>query len=238
MKKIVFIPIIVASLNIAEAQNVNYNAGLKLYNLSSYEKVSTPYRSIKVGFSSYETISSQMLHVTPAFQWKTKNNNFREIELTALNFNKEETTTKITDTTTQLIGFTNGGNIIKALISLRYEYILVFNKTKDNRFSPSIGFAINPYYRSFNYRPIISTSFPTSEYYAGFRTFIIPRLVYFFNERIFLDLNIPLCFTDTYYEIIGEDNPAFPENQRKVTTINFNQFPRIYSGRFGVGIKI
>ena len=58
------------------------------------------------------------------------------------------------------------------------------------------------------------------------------------TSKLFIDVNIPLCFFDTFYFVDKEDNPAIPVQQRTITTFNYNQFPKIFSGRLGVGLKL
>lgn len=84
----------------------------------------------------------------------------------------------------------------------------------------------------------MSTSFPTSENYFGIRVFVTPRLTYFLTSKLFIDVNIPLCFFDMYYHTDKENNPSLPISERTNSTYNFNQFPKIFSGRIGIGIKL
>lgn len=232
--------IIVFKIGWGQNTNLDYKSALKTYNLTTFEEQSKSRRLNDT--SSYRiqnsSTSLQILHPTIAFQWKSKKNNFHEIELTSLVLGKNGTKTEIINDTTNNSQIINGENLTTTAISLRYEYILNFNKSKDSRFVPSIGFGINPYYRQNNYSPKISSSFPTSEISVGMRTFITPRLTYFVNSKLFIDINIPLCFFDTFYFIDKEDNPSVPVQQRTITTFNYNQFPKILSGRLGVGLKI
>jgi hypothetical protein len=232
--------IIVVKTGWTQNTNLDYKNALKFYNLTTFEEQT---KSRRLNDSSsyryqYTNTTLQILHPTIAFQWKSKKNNFHEIELTSLMLGKIGTQTEITNDTTINGQTISRSNLKTTVISARYEYILNFNKSKDSKFVPSIGFGINPYYRQNNYSPKISNSFPTSEISVGMRTFITPRLTYFVTSKLFIDVNIPLCFFDTFYLVDKEDNPVIPVQQRTITTFNYSQFPKILSGRLGVGLKL
>lgn len=220
--------------------NLDYKSSLKFYNLTTFDEQTKSRMLNDTSDALYQSTNTtlQILHPTIAFQWKSKKNNFHEIELTSLLLGKIGSKTVIVNDATNNGQTINGGNLTTAVISARYEYILNFNKSKDSKIVPSIGFGINPYYRQNNYSPKISSSFPTSEISVGMRTFITPRLTYFVTSKLFIDINIPLCFFDTFYFLDKEDNPAIPVEQRTIKTFNYNQFPKILSGRLGVGIKL
>jgi len=214
--------------------NLDYKYAIKIYNLTSFDE----YKETKSDTNAYSTKTLQILHPTVAFQWKTKKNNFHEIELTNFMLSKVGTKTEIVNNTTGNRQIVSGNDLTTTLISLRYEYILNFNKSKDKKLVPSLGFSINPYFKQNNYSPTISTSFPTSEVFIGARTFITPRLTYYIKPKIFIDINIPLCFSDTYYLRDKEDNPALAANKRTNTSYDVGLFPNFFSGRLGIGLKL
>ena len=242
MKKYLFIFVLLLFVKSgwSQNQNLDYKYALKIYNLSSLDEYE---RSIKTSDTSlshlnYTTTTLQILHPTIAFQWKTKKNNFHELELTSFVLGKISTKTENTADTNGISQAINDYDQKTTLISVRYEYILNFNKNKDKKLVPSIGFAVNPYYRENNYLPKISSSFSTSENFFGARVFVTPRLTYYLNSKLFFDINIPICFFDSYLLIDEENNPALPEMQRTTSTYNFNGLSKVYSGRIGVGLKL
>lgn len=240
MKNYFVIVIILFFINKVWTQNTNldYKNAIKIYNLTAFEEYGK-FKSDTTMYSfRYNTRTLQVIHPTIAFQWKTKKNNFREIELTSFMIGKVGAKTEVVDNTTGNAVIRSGNDLITTFISVRYEYILNFNKSKEKKLVPSLGFGINPYFKQNNYEPKVLTSFPTSEKFFGARSFITPRLTYYIRPKFFIDINIPLCFFDTYYLIDKEDNPAISAKQRTMTTINYDQFPKIFSGRLGVGLKI
>jgi hypothetical protein len=217
--------------------NLDYRNGLKIYNLITFEE---NFKSIRLSdTSSYQftNTSTQILHPTIAFQWKAQNNNFHEIELTNFEIGKTGAKTEfIADTNG--IPFVSGQDIVTTAISVRYEYILTFNKSKDNKLVPSLGVGVNPYFGKNKYSPLTSNSFPSSESSFGLRAFITPRITYFFTPKIFVDFNIPLCLFDNFIKSETLDNANLPVEERSVSTFNFNQFPNFFSGRIGLGLKL
>jgi len=66
--------------------NLNFKSALKVYNLATFEE-QTKSRGLNDSFSyriQNSSTSLKILHPTIAFQWKSKKNNFHEIELTSL----------------------------------------------------------------------------------------------------------------------------------------------------------
>jgi hypothetical protein len=242
MKKCILLFLVLLFMKSGWTQNTNleYKYAFKIYNLTTYDEYE---RSRKITDTSsnqvdYTTTTLQILHPTIAFQWKTKKNNFHEVELTSFILGKLVTKTEYKDDTTNNGQSESGFDLVTTAISARYEYILNFNKSKESKFVPSLGFGINPYYRQNNYSPEISSSFPISEIYLGVKVFITPRLTYYLSSKIFIDVNIPICFFDIYFLSEKENNPAVPIQEQTINTFNLNGFPKVYSGRIGVGLKL
>jgi hypothetical protein len=167
-----------------------------------------------------------------------KKNNFHEIELTSLMLGKIGTKTEIINDTTNNGQTINGGDLTTTVISARYEYILNFNKSKDSKIVPSVGFSINLYYKYDNYSPIVSTAYPSSDSYLGSKVFVTPRLTHYLTSKLFIDLNVPLCFANTYARVVNLNDPTIPIADRKVSTIDFQLFPKTFNLRLGVGLKL
>jgi len=207
---------------------------VKLYNMTTfadYGKSSSdsnpyPYR--------YTDSRLRILHPTFAFQWKTRKNNFHEVELTDFSLG-------ITGNNKEIDTASNGqpiysDELITTSISARYEYILNFNKIKNTKFIPSLGFAINPYFGQFHYSPGAQNEFQTSEQYFGAKVFVTPRITYHISPKIFFDLNIPICILESYYQSYKDESPTLPIHEQKTNTLNFEEFPKVFSVRVGVGI--
>jgi hypothetical protein len=242
MKSIHVILFVLAFTNTANAQNTNldYSGALKIYNLTSYEtyttSVFTDTTNSNYHFSKHSALT--VFHPTVAYQWKTTKSNFHEVELTGLMFANKRSQTVLMNDSTNINPTIGGMNTLTSELSLRYEYILTFNKMKESKFVPSVGFGLNPFYRRISNRPVLSNMYPSSERQFGVRAFITPRITYFVTQKFFLDLNIPLCFSEFNLTALRQDNPVIPFDHRTTSTINFYQFPKFLSARIGIGIKI
>jgi hypothetical protein len=164
----------------------------------------------------YRNGTYQIFQPTFAVQWTTKKNNFHEIELSDLRF--------------------SSGPMI--LASVRYDYIVNFNKKKDSKVVPSLGFGINPYYFQLNTNPQSETQFAESYKYIGARIFVTPGLTYYCCPKFFVDLNIPVCLVDTYYKSYQSSDPTLTIDEMSTNSTNFGAiFPYYFSARIGIGLK-
>jgi hypothetical protein len=218
------------------AQNPNLDSkyAVKLYNLTTYEDYSNSGNDTNVNAFRYSNENLRIFHPTFAFQWKTMCNNFQEVELTDFSFGI--TGHDASDTT----GIEDQGNDKKfttAYVSARYEYILNFNKKKDTKFVPSLGFGINPYYWHYTDSPEASNAYWNAENIFGARYFLTPRLTYYFSNKFFIDLNIPICLFDTYFESYKSEDPTLPIEEQRTSSFTLEAFPKVFSGRIGVGLK-
>lgn len=242
MKKtiILFIAAVIFKTVSAQNTNIGYKFSIKMYNLSRYQEFE------KYRFSDPDTHTFQvdktsdlnLIHPTIALQWRSKRNNFHEIEITDLQWEKTGLVNEIRNDSTGLNVMVYGMNKKETSLAARYEYSFVFNKRKESRFVPSVGFAISPYYKSYISSPVVSSYFPVSEKSIGLRTFVTPRFTYFIKERLFVDINIPVCISEAEFSKDRNDNPNIPSIERDVYSFDVKGFPKLYSARIGIGIKI
>lgn len=241
IKQVAFLAFTMAGkIGWSQNTNINYKRAIKFYNLTTIEDQTRSIRLNSTSASRYQYTSNtfQILHPTIAFQWASKKSNFHEIELTRLMLGKTSTKTEIVNDSTNNTQTLSSGNLLTTVIAARYEYILTFNKSKERQFVPSIGFAIHPYYHQNNYSPTNPNALPTSDLSIGLKSFVIPRITYFVTSKFFIDVNIPLCFFDTYYSSYQENNPVIPIQDRTTNSFNFSGFPKFFSGRLGIGVKL
>ena len=105
MKKHILIILLLLFIKNGWAQNTNldYKNAIKIYNLTTYEEYqrSEKLNDTSSSYYNYTTTNFQILHPTIAFQWKTKKNNFQEIELTSFIIDKAVTKTEIKNATSK-----------------------------------------------------------------------------------------------------------------------------------------
>lgn len=239
MKKLALLFVLMFLLKIGWSQNENpdFKYAVKLYNLTIFEDKSRSEFDTSFNHFAITDKTLQILHPTVAFQWRTDKNNFHEIELTNLSLDKAEMDVVLYDSTGTGQSI-SGAEIVTTSVSVRYEFILNFNGSGGNKFVPSVGFAGNPYYRQINNMPRVSDSYRTSEKFIGARAFVIPRISYYFSSKFFVELNIPICFFDLYFQSEKDQDPRLPIEDQTTSTANFELFPVFFSGRVGVGVKL
>jgi len=67
---------------------------------------------------------------------------------------------------------------------------------------------------------------------------ITPLLSYYLTSKLFIDINIPICLGEIYYTIDKNEHPALRIEQRSISSVNIREFPKIFNGRIGIGLKI
>jgi len=224
-----------------DAQNakLDYKFALKLYNQTSFEQsINTVFAdTLNLNVRDANT-TWQYVHPTIAFQWRSKKQNFREIELIDLYFNKKTESREQLDSNGNTDNVLSKRDLYSSGISLRYEYTVIFKKLKASNFVPSISYAASTYFKVDQFVPKSSNQFKNTQSTLGARGFIIPRLTYFVGSKLFVDLNVPICVMDLYYRVNVNEKPGIPVNQQRISNINFELFPKVISVRIGVGIKI
>jgi hypothetical protein len=222
----------------SQNDNLDYKYAVKLYNQTTFENYGKTESDSIFNHYVYTDKRLQVLHPTFAFQWKTSKNNFHEVELTSFSLTKVETGKEVKNDTSGIYETISGAEVVTTYISVQYEFILNLNKSNPSKFVPSVGFAINPYYRQGNYIPKVTDSFRTSENYIGARAFIIPRLTYYFSQKFFIDLNISMCMFDSYYLSAKDLDPRLTVEEGIKNSFNLELFPKIFSARLGIGLKL
>jgi len=223
---------------LTQNKNLDYKYSVKIYNLSSYSE-ETNFR-VKSGFQRYDNkyVNFILLNPTIAFQWKSKKKNFKEIELTNFVFGKHTTINQIKNNSTNVNQTTYDVDQKITNVSIRYEYLLTFNKNKDYKTVFSLGFGINPYFKGDKYLPKISSEYPSTFNDYGLNLFIIPRFSYHLTSKIIIELNVPICLVNSFFEYAFIDNPYLTYKQRKSYTLDIEELPINYSFRLGIGIKL
>ncbi len=237
--KIFILLVLTASLSKAQNKNLDYKHAIKFYNLSSYQKTTSVWADSSNLYSSYYSYL-QIIKPTVAYSWKGKNQNFNELELSALSLfkkvdNSEYNRLKDSQAFAHVY---SGTNIISSSISLRYEYIINFFKNSDCKIAPSLGLAINPYFDLLKFKPHTTLYFPTTTTTIGTKGFIIPRLIYYYSSKVFFDMNIPLEIFEAKTNFYNVRNPALPVTSQRFSNSDFNLFPNQFSLRLGIGVKI
>lgn len=239
MNKIILFSVFIVSFIFGQAQNttLSYKYAIKAYNLTSFYTGSTTAKISDSSNINFTTNDLKILHPTFAFQWQNAKRNFHELELTSFELGK-------LSNQEELSGSLSSGNtiprssVITTNIAFRYEYILNFNKAETRKLVPSIGFGGSPYYRLYKYQAKYAWEIPSSQQFIGLSIYATPRITYNFSSRIFLDVNIPVCVFDFNYLSNHQDNPFLELSERTTSEFNIEMFPKVLSGRVGIGLKL
>lgn len=240
MKYFIALAITVGYLNLCSAQNthLDYKSSIKLYSQTTYSDYSSTLEPDSNGWYGYiRTRSLRIFQPTLAFQWKNKKGNFHEVELTQFQINRNNNVSEVRNTSFSKYDDNSGTKSNELNFAFRYEYIINFLKNKETKFVPSLGLGASPYFSFSNRNTASSTAFRSSYLNTGLRVYLTPRVTYYFHSKFFLDLNLPICLSDTYIGRVKVENPAFTPEQQVNTTIYVESFPKLFSGRIGLGYK-
>lgn len=220
------------------SDRISRNA-LKIYNHSMWTAESIDHiRTSGVTIRSTKTFST-VLSPTVAYQWKSSEKTFHEIELTRFRMDRfSERTDWVIDSIGIMDPTPSGQQIKTSEFSLRYEYNIILDNFSSAKLTTSAGLAISPYFNRTEHIPKNSHSFATATTISGASAFLIPRLMYQFSEKFFVDLNIPIYLVDNHLSVSKVENPLFTEDQQRTSTVNSQLLPRKMSCRLGIGINL
>ena len=121
-------------------------------------------------------------------------------------------------------------------LAVRYEYN--FASARINSFSKFLlsgGTLL--WFKSFH-NSASSHFKSTRDYFLSNTLFLIPRLEFRLTDRMLLDINVPLEFSELYLIRSYSDNPLIPERLRRVNSVEWQMSrPRAYI-RVGIGFRI
>lgn len=121
--------------------------------------------------------------------------------------------------------------------SLRYE---VSRSITNNSgpFAFLLGVAVNPYYVHIEYEPTNETTYYSSTKLYGFAINVIPRLEYKLNDRLCLDLDVPLNVFDLHAQKVYIANPSIPLRHQSAVSFASSFFERAYTIRLGLMYRL
>jgi len=239
MKKFIFSLFSIVVFLFVQAQNTTpgYKYAIKAYNLTSFYSGNTTSNLSDSSDMNFTTNDLKILHPTLAFQWQNTKGNYHELELTSFELGKLSNQDELSGSSITANTIPRS-SVIATNIAFRYEYILNFNKAETHKLVPSIGFGGSTYYRLYKYQAKYSWEIPSSQQFIGLGIFATPRITYNFSSRMFLDVNIPVCVFDFNYLTNHQDNPFLELSERTTSEFNIELFPKILSGRVGIGLKL
>lgn len=203
--------------------------GLRAYNLIRSNSV------LYTDSSHLLETKTQFLHPTMAYFWNSARNITFEAELTTLDLQRTHRDITFQDS----LGQYYSSNLVTTTeIAARFETILPIRKLQSERFKTGLGFAGGlAYYRTL-IEPFSPIQFRNTNNTAEFQLQVVPRITYWFTQRLCLDLNIPYTFARMSYQVDRTWNPTLPPLYQKSNTFTYEGLPSGLSLRLGVGVTL
>ena len=223
-----------ASIFSAFAQNPNldFKYALKGYNQTTYFN-----DSHRFGDSYISRHRLDLFQPIAGLQWQNKRHNAHEIALNYLgshNYNHKIYSNPDPNGNVQLVdGFS--GRYFDLVLS--YEYQLLFNKKKDTKLVPSLGFGLNPYFSRHKFRTHDAEQQRNITTIIGGKVMVTPRLMYFISPKVFFDFNTPFCLIDIQSESYQQSSVQRPGPWTR-GNVGGEELPRVYQLRIGLGLKL
>ena len=222
----------VAVFGFAQNEDLAYKSAIKLYNLSSYSKNHTNYDPQLIA-SEVENFS--LFHPVLSYQRRTNSNRFHEFSIVDIGLNIDNAKLFTTDSLGNPNWVLEGDQTVSTKLMLGYEYILPLSKNNEGRFVPTLGLGVNPFFSSRNYTPAIASEFPQQIVSFGAHFYLAPRIMYHFNKKLFLDVNIPVHVIHYSTTLQKNDDPSQYNTSANMT--DFRTFPVYFQFRAGLGYK-
>jgi hypothetical protein len=231
---------LVLSNVIAQNPALDFKYSLKLSGMTSMSTTEHVQHWQPHNNTSSVTKFEQVRIMQPVFALQIMNarKNIHEIELTELMLNRGNEIQGFRNDSLGTFVQSSNTTTSRTAIALRYEYIINFLKQKTTRFVPSLGLGLSPFYERMDTRYSLSAFYGEKRFAAGLRGFVTPRITYYTTKRLYFDLNIPLCVAEARYSNSASQNPMLPSDRRNFSSMDFTGFPKMFSARLGIGIRI
>ncbi|MFN0173254.1 MAG: hypothetical protein ACKVU0_01310 [Saprospiraceae bacterium] len=120
---------------------------------------------------------------------------------------------------------------------LQIDYNLKLNNGWGNKWEMFLGFAVNPHWSIFGFKPHQNYIFPMRGSELGVKLGLVPRIQYQLTKNIIVDFNASLSVFSADYKSSTEEDPALTPRQQSNSLIEFD-FLNKYAIRFGLAYKI
>lgn len=195
-----------------------------------------PFQSNNQWYIQYFRSNERWFQPTIAVQWGKNDKHTQELEITQLSVDRKDEG-PIGGLTWPWGGsFTTEQRLMH--FAIRYEYILGLSQNSDNPLQPSIGFGLMPYFIRHTQIMSLSSTNSYQETFKGFFTFVTPRIEYKVTNKVGVDFNIPVAFSNWFYFDDIRTNDRFPANNQVRPYSLFKVFPNYLSFRLGLLVAI
>jgi hypothetical protein len=241
MKKFLSILVTTAFILSLEAQNphLDYKRAIIISNLSTFETTRwTGNSSLAAHHNEHVSEHMRIFNPVIGYQWKTRKGNFSVLELNEFKWDRSEETILLrNDTVSAPSSFQKRITRQKAL-GINYEYTMVFFAKRNYSLVPTLGFGANPYFRQNYVYPSGDPFLPEKTSFIGLKTTVTPGLTWYFGERFFAALKIPVCLADLHFTRDKYDNAYIIDDRADVvSSFDITALSPVFSVQAGIGIR-
>jgi hypothetical protein len=209
------------------------SVSLNIYANIFAENSETELLNLNTSQKTESTESSQHLRIgrfSPALSFFHPNGHFSEIELSFLNFDKEDHV--------RIAGLSNPypGTTQSFSLGIRYAFNFNLMAGQNSAVQPHIGLSALPFVETNNQRPKINSFYSTFQTDLGLLGQVIPRLVFELTDYLILDINAPVTIMDARRHSIrlqggGRNLPGIAEGEDELRWL-----PSAIHLRLGLGV--
>ena len=188
------------------------------------------YINATVNEDYFRSNSIDALYVTPALVINRKDGDFWEFEVSHMKYRAYH---QNADENRNIFP----GNVMELELLFRAEFNHRFYKEKFKKLRPIIGLSVTPFFQRHAYSTQNLNGFPYSTTKLGAYLSVIPRFEYYFSERWFLDINVPIALVSGRFISEFDQSPLLLLEERRVTEFDVDNITGL-GLRVGVGMNL
>jgi hypothetical protein len=121
---------------------------------------------------------------------------------------------------------------------MRILYEIGYNNQSEKKLKPLISAGIEPFFTYFQIEPVLPTNFPVHSMRLGTTIYLIPRVIFELNSKLFIDLNVPFGIFKAYWNRELYLDPSLSLEGQRSHDLESDFLNNQYMIRLGVGLKL
>lgn len=235
-KTIVFATLFLITIIFAQAQS---EKTYKVYLNGNFRSNTTTQTTSGVTVTN-DLTSGTFRGFSPAVNKTKENGRYTELELSNFNIGRSQNSQTFVDSTGNE-QYLSGADSYSFSTSFRYESgfnIRAVNGASTEKFSYSLGVALQPYLGFTSRAPFTSNDFRFRNFNIGTKFQLVPRLIFGGKKNLSVDINFPINLAEASISNTRRSDPALPIERQIITQTNFRFLPFDIQARIGVGLRI
>ena len=210
---------------------------VKLYYNSSYQATkNTAFNTFIDSYATTETTNYTFGGLSIAIEFDKGKFLSHEVEFLPILINIDEDVTMALDSDFNTLGTLLGTKTTSIKSAIRYQITHAF--IKDKAVLPYLGVSSQLYGMYNKDESFVSSDFSLSDMKIGCLISIVPGIIVNLNNKLAVDINIPISFYDFGYNWTRNENPTLPLANQKSSEFVGDFFPTIFNVRLGLIYKI